>query len=279
MSEKGNKINNWNESYEDFGTTYSEILDTPANLVNNVQWQFVMEDIRQYLPDSIHEKILECGCGGARTSLYLARRGFDVTCSDYAPEAIRLAKDNFTACNAKGTFIQDDLLNSKIPAESFDCVMSFGLLEHFKELQPILSSITKLVKPGGIQIHCVITKKISTDTIRNLILYPFKFVRNLFKGRFERIFTASFRDFPHYENSYTAEEYCKSFEREGNTILRCEAGGIMYPFFALPMGIGNFLVRTFPDSMTKLVSATDRTESKFMHMIAPTFYIVCRKKG
>lgn len=277
MLEKGNKIENWNESYEDFGTTYSEAFDTPANLVNNMQFQFVLEDIEQYLPNSIHGKILECGCGGARTSLYLARRGFDVTCSDYAPEAIRLASANFAASNAKGTFMQDDLLNSKIPAESFDCVMSFGLLEHFEDLQPILSSITKLVKPGGIQIHCIIPKKFSTQTIMNLALYPFRFAKNLLKGRFKRIFTASYRDFPHYENSYTAEEYCQSFVREGNTILRCEAGGILFPFFALPLGIGNVLVRTFPKGIIKLVRITDRTESKFMHKIALTFYIVCRK--
>lgn len=279
MLEKGNKIENWNESYEDFGTTYSEAFDTPSNLVNNVQWQFVLEDIEQYLPNSIHGKVLECGCGGARTSLYLARRGFDVTCSDYAPEAIRLASANFAASNAKGTFLQDDLLNSKIPAESFNCVMSFGLLEHFNDLQPILASMSKLVKPGGIQIHCIIPKKFSTETIMNLALYPFRFTKNLFKGRFDQIFTKSFRDFPHYENSFTAEEYCQVFERYGNTILRCEASGILYPFIALPLGIGNVLVRTFPKSIAKLVRITNRTESKFMHMIAPCFYIVCRKKS
>ena len=130
-------------------TSYSEVLDTPANLVNNIQWQFVMEDIKKYLPNFLKGKILECGCGGARTSLYLARRGFNVACSDYAPEAIRLAKDNFATGKAKGKFIQDDLLNSKIPAASFDCVMSFGLLEHFKDLHQILSSTTKFNKTRG----------------------------------------------------------------------------------------------------------------------------------
>ena len=161
MFEKGNKVENWNESYEDFKTTYSETIDTPANLVNKLQYEFVLEDIERFLSAPKDAKILECGCGGARTSLYLAKRGYDVTCSDYAPEALRLAKDNFEACNVKGTFLQDDLLNTKIPVESFDCAMSFGLLEHFEDLQPIVANITKLVKPGGIQIHCIIPKKLS----------------------------------------------------------------------------------------------------------------------
>ena len=276
---KGNKVENWNESYEQMGTTYSEAMDTPANLVNKLQFEFVLEDIERFLPAPRQGKILECGCGGARTSLYLARRGFDVSCSDNAPEAIRLAEDNFAACNVRGTFLMDDLLNSKIPAGSFECVMSFGLLEHFEELQPIVACITKLVKPGGIQIHCIIPKKVSTRTLMNLALYPFVFLNNLLHGRIDRIFIASYRDFPHYENAFTAKEYCRAFQREGNTILRCEAGGILLPFFALPMGIGNMLVKAFSETLAKLVRMTDRTESRFMHLMAPTFYIVCRKQG
>ena len=279
MPTRENQVENWNASYEQFKTTYSETIDSPANLVNTLQYEFVREDIERFLPNPKEAKILECGCGGARTSLYLAKRGFDVTCSDYAPEALRLAKDNFAACNVKGAFLQDDLLNSGIPAESFDCVMSFGLLEHFEELHRILSNITKLVKPGGIQIHCIIPKKLSTQTLMNLVLYPLRFTKNLLSGKYERIFTSSFRDFPHYENSFTAEEYCRAFELEGNVILRCEAGGVLFPFLILPLGIGGRLVRAFPRFFAKIVRATDRTESKLMHLIAPTFYIVCRKRN
>ena len=277
MFEKGNKVENWNDSYKHFNTTYNETVDTPVNLVNKIGYEFALEDIERFLPASGQIKILECGCGGARTSLYLAKRGFDVTCSDYAPEALRLAKDNFAAGNVKGAFLQDDLLNSKIPVESFDCVMSFGLLEHFENLKPVVSSISMLVKPGGIQIHCIIPKKFSTQLMMNIAMFPFYFVYNVIRGKFDRIIIKSFRDFPHYENSFSYAEYCKAFEDEGNSILRCEAGGILFPFFNLPLGIGNMLIRTFPTAFSKLVRLTDRTESKFMHFIATTFYIVARK--
>jgi 2-polyprenyl-3-methyl-5-hydroxy-6-metoxy-1,4-benzoquinol methylase len=279
MVHKPKEVETWNVSYEQLKTTYSETIDSPANLVNTLQYEFVLEDIERYLPNPKEARILECGCGGARASLYLAKRGFDVTCSDYAPEALRLAKDNFAACDVKGTFLQDDLLNSGIPVESFDCVMSFGLLEHFEDLRLILSNITKLVKPGGIQIHCVIPKKLSTQTLMNLVLYPLRFTKNLLSGKYERIFTASFRDFPHYENSFSAEEYCRAFEFEGNVILRCEAGGVLFPFLILPLGIGGRLVKAFPQFFAKAVRMTDRTESKLMHLISPTFYIVCRKRN
>ena len=278
MSKKGNKVENWNESYEDFKTTYSERVDTPSDLVNIMQHKFVLEDIKRFLPATEQIKILECGCGGARTSLYLAKRGFDVSCSDYAPEALRLAKENFSAFNSKATFLQDDLLNSNIRVESFDCVMSFGLLEHFENLQPIVTSITKLVKPGGLQIHNIIPKKISTQTLMNTILYLPTFINNVLKCRFKSIFTRSFRDFPHYENTFTAKEYCQAFEREGNVILRCEAGGIIYPFIALPMGMGNMLVKLFPEIFVKLIRMTSRSESKLLHILCGSFYIICKKK-
>jgi 2-polyprenyl-3-methyl-5-hydroxy-6-metoxy-1,4-benzoquinol methylase len=277
MSNKGNKIENWNDSYENLKTTYSEITDAPVELMNTIQFEFVMEDIERFIPDSRKGKILECGCGGARTSLYLARRGFDVTCSDNAPEAIRLAEDNFASYNASGTFLQDDLLNSNIPAESFDCVMSFGLLEHFEDLRPIVESITRLIKPGGIQIHCIITKKFSILMLMNILLYPIKLIYNLLHLRLKRIFIVSYRDFPHYENSFTAKEYCQAFSLAGNSVLRCEAGGFLFPLLTFPK-IGNVLVKAFHKSLYKIIRKTDRTESKFWHIMAPTFYIVCRKQ-
>lgn len=278
MEKKGNKIQNWDSSYESFESTYSEELVTPENLVNFVQNQFVFEDIRQYLPKTPDPKVLECGCGGARTSLFLALRGFkNLTGSDYAPEALRLAQANFDKYKLQATFIQDDLLNSKLPPESFDCVMSFGLLEHFEDIRALSKAITRLVKPGGIQIHCVITKKFSTQTIINVVWYLPRFIKRVIKADFSGIFTKSFRDFPHYENTFPEAEYRTVFAEEGNEIIKCEAGGMLLPFFALPAGVGNWMVKTFSGVLSGMIRVTDRSQSKFMHFLAPTFYLVCRK--
>jgi 2-polyprenyl-3-methyl-5-hydroxy-6-metoxy-1,4-benzoquinol methylase len=277
LLKKGNIVENWDESYRQLKTTYNERIGTPADLVNLIQYQFVMEDIRRFLADQVGIRVLECGCGGARASLYLARRGFDVTCSDNAPQALRLARDNFAAVDAKGNFVLDDLLNSRLPEASFDCVMSFGLLEHFEDLGPVVACTTALVRPGGIQIHCIIPKKLSTQTLMNFVWYPYRFARNLLAGRLKRIFTASFRDFPHFENTFSVRQYCQAFEAAGNTILRSDAGGVFFPFLVLPLGIGNALVRNFPALLVKLVRWADRSSSPLMHIIAPTFYIVCRK--
>lgn len=278
MQKKVNKIGNWDASYENFESTYSEAPVTPANLANYIQHHFVLEDIRRYLSESPDLNILECGCGGARASLFLALRGFcHLTCSDYAPEAIRLAKANFDKYKMTATFVQDDLLNSNLAPGSFDCVMSFGLLEHFEDINVLCKSITRLVKPGGIQIHCVVGKKFSTQVVMNYLLYIPRFLEKLIYGKFDGIFSKSFRDFPHYESTYIESDYRKAFEAMGSEILKCEAGGVLFPFVCLPVGIGDFIVRHFSGSLYSLLTATERSESKIMHFLAPTFYIVCRK--
>jgi 2-polyprenyl-3-methyl-5-hydroxy-6-metoxy-1,4-benzoquinol methylase len=279
MITKGNRIENWTASYEQLPTTYSEKLSTPADLANLCQFEFVYEDIRKFLPDVPNPRVLEVGCGGARTSLYLAKRGINVTCADFTPEALRLARSNFDAEHASGTFVLDDLMNSNLPAHSFDCVMSFGLLEHFEDLKPLVANMTRLVAPGGIQIHAIIPKKFSTQVLMNLALFPFRFVYFGLQGRFKGLVTRSYRDFPHFENRFSAVEYGRAFEAGGNQILRNEAAGVMFPFILLPMGLGNLLVRAFGGPLAAITRRLDRTESKVLHFLAPVFYIVSRYVG
>jgi 2-polyprenyl-3-methyl-5-hydroxy-6-metoxy-1,4-benzoquinol methylase len=273
---KGNHVQNWNDSFEKLTISYSEELSTPAALSNFVQYNNVFNDIKAYCAEA--PKVLEVGCGGARSSLFLARRGVDVTCADFAPEALRLAKQNFSHFGAKGTFVQDDILNTKLEKGSYDCVMSFGLLEHFEEIDPIIQNMGSLLKPGGIHVHAIIPKKFSTQVVADVLLYPFRFVKNVAKGQFSGIFTRSFRDFPHYENAYTPDEYCEAFRRSGSEILRCEASGTAYPFIALPMGLGNIIVSLASRPLLKVFSWIDRKESRFLLKISPCFYIVARKK-
>jgi SAM-dependent methyltransferase len=279
MDTKGNLIENWESQYQPLQITYSEALDNPVDLVEHCAREFLLEDIRKYLPNYQTAKILECGCGGARNSLYLSLRGFQVTCSDFTPEALRLARANFSAFNATGTFLLDDLMHSQIPAESFDCVMSFGLLEHFEDLGPLVASLTRLVRPGGIQIHIVIPKKFSTMVFGNLVWFPFRFmVLAIRKRDFRDIIRRSYRDFPHFENSFSAQDYAKAFRNGGNQVLRCEPRGVLFPFINLPLKLGQLLVKNFREKLLYLTQITNRTGSSILHFLSPSFCLICRKE-
>ncbi len=278
MAELGNKVENWDSSYVNLSTTYTEEIKTPANLTNLALFEYVYEDVKEFLAGQDGNKVLECGCGGARAALYLALRGYDSTCSDFAHEALRLARHNFEAFGAKGTFVYDDLLNSKLEKNSFDCIMSFGLLEHFEELEPITRCMTELIRPGGIHVHCIIPKKFSTQTVMDTVFFPYRLLKNIVKRDFGNLVRRSFRDFPHYENRFSAAEYCAVFEREGNEILKCQPIGLLFPFVALPKGLGEAVVKAAPRLLTKLMRLTDRTGIKALFPIAPKYYIVARKK-
>lgn len=277
MNKKGNVVSNWNSSYENLPTTYSTSFDTPSNIANIIQHEFVLEDIKRNLPERSDLRILEVGCGGARTSVFLARNGYDTTCTDSSPEAIRLAIANFESLGLVSRVLQDDIFNSNLQKNAYDCVMSFGLLEHFEELDPVISSINSFLRPGGIHIHCIIPKKFSTETIMNLLLFPFRFIKNVLTHHWKRIFIRSFRDFPHYENSYSVSDYCSAFERAGCLVLQREAGGTIFPFYNLPFGLGNLIARTFGRYLYKLTRMIDRSESSLLHKMSVTFYIVARK--
>jgi ubiquinone/menaquinone biosynthesis C-methylase UbiE len=278
MSAKGNKVENWNNDYSSLGVTYSSKLDTPVSLLTAIQNEFVREDIEAYVSSNRSAKILEVGCGGARTSVYLGNVGFsNLTLSDNAEGALRLAQSNLDSANVSGTVVLDDLFNTKLEKSSFDCIMSFGLLEHFEDLDKLTKCLTEFLKPGGIHIHCVITKKFSTIMLQDIYMYPFRFLKHLVTGRLEGIFVKSYRDFPHYENSYSYTEYCQSFERSGNRIISCQAAGILVPFVNIPRPLGSLLVRAFGKIIYKIIRRMDRKTGHLYHVFAPTFYIIASK--
>ena len=271
---------NWDNGYDSKVPTYTEILKNPSDVEQMWNYKVIHDYIVSNLPNVKNSKIIEVGCGGARNALYLALHGFDVTCSDYSEEGLSLAKTNFAAFNAKGSFLQDDLMNSNIPDNSFDCVMSFGLLEHFSELKPIIDNITRLIKPGGIHIHLIIPKKFSTQTIMNILMFPIKLIYNILRRQPLRgILKRSYRNFPHYENSFSLREYCDAFEKNGNKVIKSDLGGLLIPFTnnLKYIGLGHFFIKLFQKQIIKINNKVKNSKSPLIYHLSQTFTIVSRK--
>ena len=277
MNTRGNLVANWDTDYKNLPTTYAEHCEAPSDVAVQLLYSNVFEDIHACLKNPDNARVLEVGCGGARGSLYLALRGLDVTCLDSSSEAIALAKRNFAQFGTAARFIQADFMKADLPANSFDCAMSYGLLEHFEDVRPIIGRMTALLKEDGIHIHTIIPKKFSTETVANALWFPFRMVKNLADGMKKGILSRSFRDFPHYENSLSAEQYCRLFRQDGNVVVKCVAMGSLYPLIALPAGFGNLLVRKYREPVTHLMRMANRSEGRVMHFLSPMFYVVCRK--
>ena len=75
-------------------------------------------------------KVLDIGCGEGFYSIYLAKKGFDVTGIDISENAIKLAKQNSEKEGIKIKFIAMDINELEKLNENFDFVLEWTLLHH-----------------------------------------------------------------------------------------------------------------------------------------------------
>jgi SAM-dependent methyltransferase len=98
--------------------------------------------------------VLEAGCGTGQVTNFLGM-GWDRTVigGDLCLNSLRLAKSFRDRCSIRNAqFVQMNLFRPPFPDETFDMVISNGVLHHTSDPQGGFQSIARKVKPGG----CVI---------------------------------------------------------------------------------------------------------------------------
>lgn len=159
---------------------------------------------------------LECGCGSACISLYLASKGVKTAMLDTSSSALNLARETFRKYNLNGIFINGNMESLPFPDETFDLIISFGVLEHFEDMLPGIKEMVRVLKRGGIFFAAVSPKKHSVQDIGNLINAFMRFLYNIKHNRFKEAFLNSYPIKPgFYENSYSASEYISLVRQSG----------------------------------------------------------------
>lgn len=118
-----------------------------------------LEYLLPYLPKG--STTIEVGCGAARLSCFLASHNYNTTCLDYSKDALKLAKNNYALTNNKGSFVLEDIRNISFGDDTFDAVLSTGLLEHFADPETVVSEMIRILKPGGVFYSDIVPKKFS----------------------------------------------------------------------------------------------------------------------
>lgn len=91
-------------------------------------------------------KVLDAMCGSGQTTEYLLARGAEVTGLDISNEVIDSFRTRWTNVPA----VKRSLLDSGLPAGSFDCVVVVGGLHHIHpNLNLAVQEIHRVLKPGG----------------------------------------------------------------------------------------------------------------------------------
>jgi len=114
------------------------------------QGQAALEDLRDKAgltkKDAAGKIVLEAGCGAGRHSVWLADWGARLVAVDMSG-AVEAAQENVQGKAVQ--VVQADLTHLPIAEESFDVVISIGVLHHTPDTRVAFQALVPLVKPGG----------------------------------------------------------------------------------------------------------------------------------
>lgn len=129
-----------------FDTNYYHILYKNRNYT---EAGIFLDNVIKHLSIESNSKILDLACGKGRHSIYLNKKGFDVTGVDLSEQSIVSAKSNE---NEKLNFHIHDMRNV-FKSNSFDYIFnlftSFGYFDTIEENLSVIASTMQSLKPGG----------------------------------------------------------------------------------------------------------------------------------
>ena len=97
-------------------------------------------------------RLLDLGAGSGWTSVFFAKRGYDVVGQDISPDMIQMANENQKLSGLKNlNFVNCDYEDMNFTDE-FDAAIFYDSLHHSMDENKTLSSVYKALKPGGICI-------------------------------------------------------------------------------------------------------------------------------
>jgi SAM-dependent methyltransferase len=95
-------------------------------------------------------RVLDAGCGTGYGSAELAQSAAEVTGVDIAADAIAYAAANYPIPGLR--FLQSSCTAVPFPAESFDVVVAFEVIEHLTDYRGFIDEAARLLTPAGLFI-------------------------------------------------------------------------------------------------------------------------------
>jgi ubiquinone/menaquinone biosynthesis C-methylase UbiE len=168
-------------------------------------------------------RVLEYGCGTAGISLYLVNQGFHAVACDVSLNALRCADLNraqHVPDTAPGTFrlVNANAMQLPFATNSFDIVMSYGLLEHFppEVVDVLLAEIVRTLRPGGLFLADIVHSRFSVRTLGLWLSFMLAVVFYAYHRRWRAI-----TKLPHaffgtlYENDLNDRKWVAALQRAG----------------------------------------------------------------
>ncbi|OGO21366.1 MAG: hypothetical protein A2144_03835 [Chloroflexi bacterium RBG_16_50_9] len=93
--------------------------------------------------------VLDAGCGPGTFGILLAQNGNIVFGVDLSSKAVRTARNRAQAENISFWPIIGDIENLPFGSNSFDLCFCGNILHHFRDLEPLVAELVRVLKPGG----------------------------------------------------------------------------------------------------------------------------------
>jgi len=164
------------------------------------------------------KKILEVGVGVGALFAYLCKygQGYGI---DFTPNAALLTRQRLNKFKLDGRVYLADAENLPFKSNTFDCVVSWGVLHHTPDTLKAINEIWRCMKPGGIT-YVMLYHKIS-------LVFLVSVIRDLFRGRvYNGTFTADCLD-PEgkgapISKAYTVGEVKKLFKNFSDVSIKID---------------------------------------------------------
>jgi SAM-dependent methyltransferase len=202
-------MNNWYETW--FDSPYYHILYKNRN--DNEAKQF-LDNLTSFLKPLPGSKILDLACGRGRHSIYLNKKGFEVTGIDLSQESI---KHNHQFENETLSFFVHDM-RKEFRVNYYDYIFnlftSFGYFNKEKDNEDVIRSAGKGLKPNGVFVldYLNVSKALSelkaheTKIIEGIEFHIYRFIEN--------DFIVKQISFNHGDQSFTFHEKVKMLNLE-----------------------------------------------------------------
>ena len=125
------------------------------------------EALLREIPATDNLLIMDAGCGEGKTVHSIYNKNYFYHLLDISPNALNLSKNKFKQSSYNAEYVSGSIFEFPIRSNSYDIVLSIGILEHFTEDQhrELYDEMVRIIKPGGKIITLVPNRKAYFYTI------------------------------------------------------------------------------------------------------------------